>query len=115
MKVSLLQQLICEGYILTRVGGTVLDKDLIERSTVPDRDLSKMLGLWRDPRRAKWITPVRDTAGKDDVVSMSLFIQLCHAHGYPVVHTAQAEDRLASARRLMHLKIIPEGPGGAIG
>ena len=46
---------------------------------------------------------------------MPLLIQLCHPHGYPVVHTAQTEDRLAPARRLMHLKIIPERPGRAIG
>lgn len=115
MKVTLLQQLICELYILTSVAGAALDKDLVARSTVPGRNFSKMLGLWRGPRRVKCITLVRDATGKDDVGSTPLFIQPCHTHGYPVVHAAQTEDRLAPARRLMHLEIIPEDPSRAIG
>jgi hypothetical protein len=115
MKATLLQQLICEHNILASVSGAVLNKDLAARNTVPDRYFSEMLRLWCGPRRAKCIIPVRDAAGKDDIISMPLFIQLCHVHGYPVVHTAQTENRLTSARRLMHLKVVPEGPGCTIG
>ena len=108
MQPALGHQTLCKEDILARIRVLILNEYRLRRHPPVEGDAGHEFRLRLLPHLTG---NTAKTAGKNNIGSKSLKIQLGAPVGHPKINTAQHEDTVAFRRSMMHVMIIPQFSG----